>query len=91
MSEYIKKEELFEKMQESGSQFFDYSEVVELADSVPTYSFPEREKGTDFISRADTLKKMCGERCGCEFAECSYPCTVSQIINDMPSADMRGE
>ena len=88
--EYIKKSELLEKLTYMGDWNMDFYYVNEdMIHELPTYSFPSREKGTDLISRADTLKKICGKKCGCEFDECGFtePCTYCQIINDMPSAD----
>ena len=97
--ERVKCKEIIEKLSDLPTYSFpDYDKLMtinqqlafeneELREMLDT--FPDREKGTDLISRADTLKKICGKKCGCEFDECGFtePCTYCQIINDMPSAD----
>ena len=89
--EYIRKKDALDLKQTIYDENGEELEVIkaEYIRELPTVSFPDREKGTDLISRADTLKKICGKKCSCEFAECGFtePCTYCQIINDMPSAD----
>lgn len=48
------------------------------------------EKSKDLISRADAIRKSCGEKCGCEREECGYTEACSEVmrIESLPSASV---
>lgn len=48
----------------------------------------------DLISRADAIRKCCGEKCGCEREECGYTEACSEVmrLESLPSAEsVQGE
>lgn len=90
MGEYIKKEDLMAKV--VTETLSDYTEddviYVDVINQLPTYSFPDREKGEWVLGGYDDLYWVC-DKCGYKMHEYYHKPTEHFCPNC--GADMRGE
>ena len=79
--EYIKKEDIIAELGDTNMDIFT-DEVKEIVNSLPTVSFPNREKGTDLISR----EKALAEFKRIYFDNPTVIRCAELVLNGMPSA-----
>jgi len=95
--EYIKKEDLFAKTIDKNKAWLyttnaEGKNLKEIVEDLPTFSVPEREKGTDLISRQKVINAIANT---CFWLSADNWDELMETIDSVPSAvpgeaDMRG-
>jgi len=102
MSEYIKKEDLFAKTINKNKIWLHITNaegknLKEIVEDLPTFSVPEREKGTDLISREKALTELEAHKLPKQYCidhnidETIDMGMVRIILNQLPSAVLERE
>lgn len=90
MSEYIKKEDTIEYLNDLFGEMYhvSFGNVLQSLDSLQTYSFPDSaENKGDLISRQAVLDKL--EKW--DWQDLYLPIHFKQILDDVPSVESKGE